>query len=95
MTEPVADETRSILDGHIILSRELAAAAHYPAIDVLRSASRVINQITTSEHRRATEKIRNWMATYEKSELLIRLGGISTRHRSRYRYGDKQTTGHS
>ncbi len=74
MTEPVADETRSILDGHIILSRELAAAAHYPAIDVLRSASRVINQITTPEHRRATEKIRNWMATYEKSELLIRLG---------------------
>nr|WP_275690354.1 FliI/YscN family ATPase [Photobacterium alginatilyticum] len=74
MTEPVADETRSILDGHIILSRELAAAAHYPAIDVLRSASRVINQITTPEHRLATEKIRNWMATYEKSELLIRLG---------------------
>ncbi len=74
MTEPVADETRSILDGHIILSRELAAAAHYPAIDVLRSASRVMGQITAPEHRQATEQIRNWMAVYEKSELLIRLG---------------------
>ncbi|QOW12038.1 hypothetical protein S96127_4484 (plasmid) [Yersinia pestis] len=51
MTEPVADETRSILDGHIILSRKLAAANHYPAIDVLRSASRVMNQIVSKEHK--------------------------------------------
>lgn len=57
MTEPVADETRSILDGHIILSRKLAAANHYPAIDVLRSASRVMNQIVSKEHK-------TWAGTY-------------------------------
>ncbi|CAM3784502.1 FliI/YscN family ATPase [Vibrio aquimaris] len=74
MTEPVADETRSILDGHIILSRELAAAAHYPAIDVLRSASRVMNQITSEDHLASANKIRKWMATYEKNEMLVRLG---------------------
>ena len=50
MTEPVADETRSILDGHIILSRHLAEANHYPAVDVLASVSRVMNNIVDEEH---------------------------------------------
>ncbi len=50
MTEPIADETRSILDGHIILSRKLAAQNHYPAIDVLASVSRVMNSIVPKEH---------------------------------------------
>ena len=74
MTEPVADETRSILDGHIILSRKLASANHYPAIDVLASASRVMNAITTPEHQAAAGKMRELMAKYEEIELLVKVG---------------------
>lgn len=74
MSEPIADETRSILDGHIILSRKLAAANHYPAIDVLASASRVMNAITTPEHRKATARLRELMAKYEEMELLVKIG---------------------
>ncbi|PJE79455.1 putative ATP synthase YscN [invertebrate metagenome] len=74
MTEPVADETRSILDGHIILSRKLAAANHYPAIDVLASASRVMNAITPEEHLQAAGKVRELMAKYEEIELLVKVG---------------------
>jgi type III secretion protein N (ATPase) len=74
MTEPVADETRSILDGHIILSRKLAASNHYPAIDVLRSVSRVMNQIVTPEHRNAAGQLREWLAQYEEVELLLKIG---------------------
>ncbi|MDR9860966.1 MULTISPECIES: type III secretion system ATPase SctN [Pseudomonas] len=74
MTEPVADETRSILDGHIILSRKLAASNHYPAIDVLRSVSRVMNQIVTAEHRKGANQLREWLARYEEVELLIKIG---------------------
>ena len=74
MTEPVADETRSILDGHIILSRKLAAAAHYPAIDIPASVSRVMSAITTPEHRKAADKLRKLMARYEEIELLVQIG---------------------
>jgi len=74
MTEPVADETRSILDGHIILSRKLAAANHYPAIDVLRSTSRVMDAIVNTEHKAAASKAREWLAKYEENELLIKIG---------------------
>ncbi|MGE7956995.1 type III secretion system ATPase SctN [Pseudomonas sp. NPDC089530] len=74
MTEPVADETRSILDGHIVLSRKLAASNHYPAIDVLRSVSRVMNQIVTPEHRSAASQLREWLARYEEVELLLKIG---------------------
>ena len=74
MTEPVADETRSILDGHIILSRKLAAANHYPAIDVLASASRVMNAITSPEHQAAVGKMRELMSKYEEIELLVKVG---------------------
>ncbi|RYX93944.1 MAG: EscN/YscN/HrcN family type III secretion system ATPase [Comamonadaceae bacterium] len=74
MTEPVADETRSILDGHIILSRKLGAANHYPAIDVLASASRVMNALITPEHRRAAGNIRELMAKYQDIELLLKVG---------------------
>ena len=77
MTEPVADETRSILDGHIILSRDLASAGHYPAVDVLRSASRVMTNITTPEHQAAARRWRELMAAYENAELLIRVGEYS------------------
>jgi type III secretion protein N (ATPase) len=74
MTEPVADETRSILDGHIILSRKLAAMNHYPAIDVLRSASRVMNQIVDNNHQVSAAHMREMLAKYEEVELLIKIG---------------------
>lgn len=74
MTEPVADETRSILDGHIVLSRKLAAANHYPAIDVLASASRVMNAVVSKEHRAAAGRVRELMAKYAEVELLVKIG---------------------
>ena len=74
MTEPVADETRSILDGHIILSRKLAAAGHYPAIDINASVSRVMNAITTPEHRKAAGEMRKILALCDEVELLVRVG---------------------
>lgn len=74
MTEPVADEVRSILDGHIILSRELSSRGHFPAIDVLRSASRVMTAITHSEHLRAANRLRELLALYEKNRDLILIG---------------------
>ncbi|WP_281561013.1 type III secretion system ATPase SctN [Thalassomonas sp. RHCl1] len=74
MTEPVADETRSILDGHIILSRKLGAANHYPAIDVLGSISRVMNNITNREHIDNAGYIRRLMSKYQDVELLVNIG---------------------
>ncbi len=74
MTEPVADEVRSILDGHLILSRELSARGHFPSIDVLRSASRVMTAIATQEHLMAAQKVRELIANYEKNRDLILLG---------------------
>ena len=74
MTEPVADETRSILDGHIVLSRKLAAANHYPAIDVLASASRVMNAVVSKEHKAAAGRVRELMAKYAEVELLVKIG---------------------
>jgi type III secretion protein N (ATPase) len=74
MNEPVADEVRSILDGHIILSSDLARQYHYPAIDVLSSASRVLTQIIDKEHQQLIGKIREVLANYKKNELLIRIG---------------------
>ncbi len=74
MTEPIADETRSILDGHIILSRKLAAANHYPAVDVLASVSRVMNAIVTKEHNEAAQKLRKVLAKYAEVELLVQIG---------------------
>lgn len=74
MNEPVADEVRSILDGHIILSSELARKYHYPAIEVLASASRVMSSITNEEHLKLVAKVREVLATYRKNELLIKIG---------------------
>ncbi len=74
MNEPVADETRSILDGHIILSRKLGTANHYPAIDILASVSRVMNAIVTTEQRAWAGRLRELMAKYEEIELFLRLG---------------------
>jgi ATP synthase in type III secretion protein N len=74
MNEPVADEVRSILDGHIILSSELARQYHYPAIDILGSVSRILNSITDKEHQKLIGQVREVLANYKKNELLIRIG---------------------
>lgn len=74
MTEPIADETRSILDGHIVLSRALASSNHYPAIDILASASRVMNAVIHRNHREAAGRLRELMAKYAEVELLVKIG---------------------
>ncbi len=77
MNDPVADTVRSILDGHIVLSRRLAAAGHYPAIDVLGSVSRVMTSVTTDEHRAVVQKFLDTMATYAEAEDLINIGAYA------------------
>ncbi|MDA0712674.1 MAG: FliI/YscN family ATPase [bacterium] len=77
MEEPIADEVRSILDGHIILSRELGSQNHWPAIAVLPSLSRVMNNIVTPAHKRAAGNLREVLATYEKNRDLILLGAYT------------------
>lgn len=74
MTEPIADETRSILDGHIVLSRELAAQGHYPAIDINESVSRVMQSVAEEPHIQSANKLRDVLATYEKQKDLILIG---------------------
>lgn len=74
MTEPIADETRSILDGHIVLSRKLASANHYPAIDILASVSRVMDAIVSPAHKKAARELRKILAKYAEVELLVRIG---------------------
>jgi type III secretion protein N (ATPase) len=74
MTEPVADEVRSILDGHVILSRDLAARGHYPAIDVLASASRVMPAVASEDHLKAAQRVRELVAVYERHRDLVLLG---------------------
>jgi flagellar biosynthesis/type III secretory pathway ATPase len=74
MTEPVADETRSILDGHIVLSHALAAAGHYPAVDVGNSVSRVMPAVVTPQHLEAARRLRAVLATYERQKDLVMIG---------------------
>lgn len=78
MNEPIADAVRSILDGHIVLSRNIAAQNHYPAIDVLASVSRVMTEIVEKPHNIAAQKLRSIMATYREAEDLINIGAYST-----------------
>ncbi|MGB9638807.1 MAG: hypothetical protein ACPL1F_05890, partial [bacterium] len=72
--EPIADTTRGILDGHIVLSRALAHLNHYPAIDVLQSVSRLFVEITSQEHQKAASIMREILGTYKKNEDIISLG---------------------
>ena len=72
--EPITDTARSILDGHIMLSRKLGHKNHYPAIDVLQSISRCMSQIATKEHKQFAGKLKNVMATYNEAEDLINIG---------------------
>ncbi len=74
MNEPIADTARSILDGHIVLSRRLGHKNHYPAIDVLQSISRVMSSIAEKEHKAAAGRLRNVLATYSEAEDLINIG---------------------
>jgi flagellum-specific ATP synthase len=74
MNEPIADAARSILDGHIVLSRELAAHNHYPAIDVLRSISRVMEDIASLQHKHLAGRLKQMLSTYRKAEDLINIG---------------------
>jgi FliI/YscN family ATPase len=72
--EPIADAVRGILDGHIVLSRDLAARNHYPAIDVLQSISRTMPDVTTPEHREKAGQVRAWLAALRDSEDLVNVG---------------------
>jgi type III secretion protein N (ATPase) len=74
INEPVADETKSILDGHIVLSNELAQQHHYPAVDVLTSISRVLPNVVDKAHLDLIGKVREVLSNYKKNELLIRIG---------------------
>ena len=77
MEEPIADEVRGILDGHIILNRALGARNHWPAVDILPSLSRVMSGIARSEHKKAAGQLREVLATYDKQRDLILLGAYS------------------
>lgn len=76
--EPITDTARSILDGHIMLSRKLGHKNHYPAIDVLQSISRVMSAIATKEHKALAGKLKNVMATYNEAEDLINIGAYKS-----------------
>ena len=75
--EPICDAVRAILDGHIILSRELGAAGHYPAIQILDSVSRLQSQIATPDQKQHSRKVREALAAYRQAEDLIQLGAYA------------------
>jgi flagellum-specific ATP synthase len=77
MSDPIADQSRSILDGHIVLSRELTDFGIYPPIHVLNSASRVMNDIITQEHLSAVIKFRKLYTLLKENEVLIRIGAYT------------------
>ncbi len=74
LSEPIADEVRGLLDGHVILDRDLSARGHYPAIDVLRSLSRVMSDVTSQSHQRAARLVRELLSAHEGKRDLIALG---------------------
>jgi flagellum-specific ATP synthase len=74
MNEPVADAVRGLLDGHVVLSRELAWRNHYPCIDVLASVSRLISDLVPSAYMQKVGKIREWLSTYRKAEDMLNIG---------------------
>jgi type III secretion protein N (ATPase) len=80
MNEPVADEVRSLLDGHIVLSRQLAERGQYPAIDVLASLSRVMSQVADERHVEVARRLRAILAKYNDIELLVQLGEYERGH---------------
>ena len=77
LTDPVADSARSLLDGHIVLSRRLADRGHYPALDILGSVSRLMSVVVSEEHKAAAQKLKEIYATYIDAEDLINIGAFS------------------
>ncbi len=77
LNDPVADSARSLLDGHIVLSRKLADRGHYPAIDILQSISRLMPSVASEEHKKAALKLREIYATYTDAEDLIQIGAFA------------------
>ncbi len=77
MNEPVADTVRSILDGHVVLSRKLAAMNHYPAIDILESISRVMIDVTSEDHKKCSKKFLELLSVYRDAEDLIKIGAYA------------------
>ena len=77
MEEPIADEVRGVLDGHIVLDRTIAARGHYPAVDPLASLSRVMSAIVSDEHLRAANGLRRLLAAYEAKRDFIALGAYA------------------
>lgn len=84
--EPITDTARSILDGHIMLSRKLGHKNHYPAIDILQSISRVMSAIATPEHKELAGKLKNVLATYNEAEDLINIGAYKNGSNSEIDY---------
>ncbi|CAM5788181.1 MULTISPECIES: flagellar protein export ATPase FliI [Brevibacillus] len=74
MNDPIADAVRGILDGHIVLDRKIAHKGHFPAIDVMASVSRVMNEICTDDHLEAARQLKRYLATYKEAEDLINIG---------------------
>jgi flagellum-specific ATP synthase len=74
MNDPIADSVRSILDGHVVLTRELATQNHYPAIDVLESVSRLTRDLTTPEQQKIAAQAREALAAYRRNQDLITIG---------------------
>jgi FliI/YscN family ATPase len=77
MNDPIADSSRAMLDGHIVLSRELASANHYPAVDVLESISRLARSVVTPDHTASASRLRDVLAAYRRVEDLINLGAYA------------------
>jgi flagellum-specific ATP synthase len=77
MSDPIADQSRSILDGHIVLSRELTDFGIYPPVHILNSASRVINDVVNEEHIKAVLKFRRLYTILKENEMLIRIGAYT------------------
>jgi type III secretion protein N (ATPase) len=73
-SDPIAEEVRSILDGHVVLSRKVASANRYPAIDVLASISRVMPRVVHPEHMAAAGRVRTLLSKYQEMELLVQIG---------------------
>jgi flagellum-specific ATP synthase len=78
LSDPIADSARAILDGHIVLSRDLVARHHFPAIDILQSTSRVMKDITTPRHRAAARAVIESLSTYQRAEDVITLGAYKS-----------------
>jgi flagellum-specific ATP synthase len=77
MNEPIADAVRGILDGHVVLSRAMASQNHYPAIDIMESVSRCMDDIITGEHRKAAQMLKAVYATYKEAEDMINIGAYA------------------